>query len=139
MGKLISLLKERGMLPWVLGLFIIGVVLILISSVGDGGSAEADGTELSLTEYKERLESEIADLCSDVDGVGKCRVFITFERGAQSSYKGSTLIETKPPKILGITVVCRGADSDAVRRDITDMLTSLFDIGSNRIAVLKLN
>ena len=118
---------------------IIGVVLLFISS-STGKRAESVGSESeSLTEYKKQLESEIASLCSDVDGVGKCRVFITFERGEQNEYKGSQVIETRPPRILGITVICRGAESDTVRRELTDMLTALFGIGSNRVAVLKLN
>lgn len=117
----------------------LGIVLILISSsVGASEKNEKDG-EITLDEYKERLEAELSDLCSDVQGVGKCRVFVTFERGEQNTYKGSAVTETKPPKVLGITVICKGADSDRVRSELTDMLTSLFDIGSNRVAVLKLN
>lgn len=117
----------------------LGIILILISSsVGTSETKKNDG-EITLDEYKERLEAELSDLCSDVRGVGKCRVFVTFERGEQNTYKGSAITETKPPKVLGITVICKGADSDRVRSELTDMLTSLFDIGSNRVAVLKLN
>ena len=115
----------------------IGILLIVISSFGRGDVKESEAE--SLSEYKKRLEGEIASLCSDVDGVGKCKVFITFERGEQNTYKGSLVTESKPPKILGVTVICRGAGSDEVRRELTEMLTALFDIGSNRVAVLKLN
>ncbi len=125
-------------MPWVIGLLSLGIILILISA-GGSETGKVSNSSVSLSEYKEELEREIADLCADVEGVGRCRVFITFERGEQSSYKGSALIETRPPRILGITVVCRGADYDSVRRDITDMLTAVFDIGANRVAVLKLN
>ena len=94
---------------------------------------------MTLDEYREQLESEVAALCSSVSGVGKCRVFITFERGAASTYRGSSVIETKPPLVLGVSVVCSGGDSDRVRSELTDMLTALFSIGSNRVSVLKLN
>lgn len=119
-------------------LIAVGIILIFISS-SFGGETVEKTSELTLDEYKARLEEDIASICSDVDGVGKCRVFITLERGEQNSYKGSSVIETKPPKVLGVTVVCRGADSDCVRGELTDMLTALFDIGANRVAILKLN
>ena len=119
-------------------LIIVGIVLILASSKSTGKES-AEKQEMTLDVYKENLENEVADLCRDVEGVGKCRVFITLERGEQNSYKGSMIMETKPPKVLGVTVVCRGADSDTVKSELTKMLTALFDIGANRIAILKLN
>ena len=85
------------------------------------------------------VEEELADMCSSVSGVGRCKVTVTFERGEERVYKGSLLIESKPPKVLGVTVVCKGADSDLVRAEIVGMMSALFDIGANRIAVLKLN
>ena len=116
----------------------LGIILIFISSSFAKSEDKGSG-EITLDEYKERLEDEIASICSDVDGVGKCRVFITLERGEQNVYKGTSVIETKPPRVLGVTVICRGANSDTVRTELTDMLTALFDIGSNRVAILKLN
>lgn len=117
-------------------LLAIGIILILASSTS---TEKRDIKGESLDEYRERLETELAEVCSDVEGVGKCKVFITFERGAQSTYKGSVLLETKPPKVLGVTVVCKGADSDYVKQELVTMLSALFNIGTNRIAVLKLN
>ena len=120
-------------------LIAVGIFLILISSSPGGKKNEEKTTDITLETYKEALESELVSLCSDIDGVGKCRVFITFERGVLNTYKGSSIVETKPPRVLGVTVVCRGADSDCVRGALIDMITALFDIGSNRVAVLKLN
>ena len=122
-----------------MGLFIaLGIVLILLSS-SLGTEPKENSKELTLEEYKEKLEGELTNLCKDVEGVGGCRVFVTFERGEQNTYKGGVIIENKPPRVLGVTVICHGADSDYVKRELTDMITALFDIGSNRVAVLKLN
>lgn len=125
---------------WRVWLFIgVGVALILISSAfGENASKKSDDV-VTLDEYKEKLEGELTSLCSQVSGVGKCKVFITFERGVQNTYKGSVVIESKPPKVLGVTVICRGADSDYVQKELTEMITALFDIGANRVAILKLN
>ena len=128
--------KNRKM-KYALLLLLAGIILVIISSSFSGSDNEAKRE--SIDEYREKLESRVADLCSSVDGVGKCRVFITFERGEQNTYKGSTLIESKPPAVLGVSVVCRGADSERVKRELTEMLSALFDIGYNRISILKLN
>ena len=118
-------------------LLILGILLLAFSSSSDGYTENTDDDGLEA--YKARLEDELSELCSSVSGVGKCRVTVTFENGESRVYKGSSLIETKPPKVLGVTVVCKGADSDKVREEIVSMMSALFDIGTNRIAVLKLN
>lgn len=114
---------------------VIGALLLFFSSVG---AKTTDSAEQSLDEYLSELEERVAKSCSSVRGVGKCKVLITLERGEQSTYKGSSLIEVKPPKVLGVSVICEGADSDSVRLALTEMLTALFDIGTNRISILKL-
>jgi hypothetical protein len=85
------------------------------------------------------MEEELEKLCSSLDGVGKCKVKVSFSSGAESSYKNGKLVETKPPKILGVAVACRGADSPRVRQALCELFTSLYDIPSNRVAILKLN
>ena len=123
---------------WVIisALFIFGVLILIGSAASVGGADNAEGEPLS--EYKERLEEELADMCSSVRGVGKCRVMVSFERGEENIYKGTNLIESRPPKVMGVTIVCKGADSDAVRAELVGMMSALFDIGANRVSVLKL-
>lgn len=119
---------------------IVGILLIALSSSrGESEASYGEGGEISLEEYKINMENEISSLCSSVSGVGKCRVYITFERGEETVYKGSSVVETKPPKVKGVMIACRGADIDGVRSQLTEMMTALFDIGSNRVAILKLN
>ena len=119
----------------IIGMIILGLLFSL--SFGTDGKSE-DKTE-TLEEYKARMENELEKLCSSIDGVGKCSVTLSFSKGAESSYKSGKLTETKPPKILGVAVACRGADSPKVRQALTELFTSLFDIQTNRIAILKLN
>ena len=136
MERIIGFLKERKKLVLIILLILVAFILVISSGTKN---ADADSTEESLSEYKKELEEELSELCSRVDGAGKCYVTLTLERGEQKSYKGSQLTETKPPRVLGVTVVCRGAESDRVRSDLTEMMCALFDIGSNRVAVLKLS
>ena len=136
-GAMDFIKKNKKALGVVL-LLLLGIFLLIFSSIDPSLSEGAESVD-SLEEYKSRLEAELSELCSSVNGVGRCRVTVTFERGEERVYKGSTLIESKPPKVMGVTVVCKGADSDLVRAELVSMMSALFDIGSNRIAVLKLN
>lgn len=127
---------NKKKLSGIIILISVGIMLIAISGISD---KKSEDTSLTLGEYKERLEDELEETCSAIKGVGKCRVTVTFVRGEENTYKGSTLVESKPPRVLGVSVVCRGADSAETKHALVEMLTALFDIGSNRISVLKLN
>lgn len=114
----------------------LGILLLLLPSASrEAGEGEADG----LKEYKASLEEELSELCSSVAGAGRCRVRVSFSEGERVEYKGSAVIGKTPPKIMGITVLAKGGDSDKVRSDITELLSALYGLGKNRICVLKLS
>lgn len=131
-NSIITFLKEKKKIALILILIALGLLLVALSSVDNTDAVDTDG----LSEYKEELEGRLEKLCSQVDGVGKCTVMVTFSRGEENTYKGNQLTESRPPEVLGVTVVCDGGDSTAVRARLTQMLSALFDIGSNRIAIL---
>lgn len=136
--KIKSAIKNRRALVFILAMVALGVLLLCIPS-GEGNASRSETTTgEELSEYKVRLESELADTCSSVSGVGRCRIMITFERGAENVYKGSQLVESTPPRVSGVTVVCEGGANATVRGTLTEMISALFGIGKNRIAVLEL-
>lgn len=118
-------------------LFALGAAVLVFSLFASSGEA-ADG-EITSQTYEKELEERLAALCSDVDGAGKCRVMISFSEGERREYKGGELIYSTPPRVQGVTVLCRGADSASVRAAISDLVSALYGIGSNRICVLKLS
>lgn len=128
-----SLFKNKKKLLLIL-LIAVGGLLILLSF----GGTDTDSSSESLADYKKRLENEIEELCSSVEGAGKCRVTLTFEEGESFEYKGSSVVGSAPPKVLGVTVVCEGGGSSEVRSDISKAMVALFDIGTNRVCVLKM-
>ena len=115
---------------------VLGLILIFIPT--SGGNSESKEETDSLTEYKLMLEGELVDMCEQVSGVGKCKVMITFERGAENVYKGSQLTESSPPKVLGVSVICTGGASESVKAELTGMICALFSIGANRVAILPM-
>ena len=74
-------------------------------------------------------EERIAELCSSVDGVGECLVMVTFVTDESGEMTG---------KVFSVAVICEGADSITVRARITELITSLYGIGANRVSVTKL-
>ncbi len=136
MNKLTDIIKgifsDKKRLVLVL-LALMGMMLIFIPS-----DREKAAEESTLSEYKLAAEEELAELCSSIEGVGRCRVQVSFAEGESFKYSGGKMVSTAPPRILGVTVVCDGGDDDSVRKAISDCMTALYDIGSNRVCVLKL-
>ena len=138
LDKLKILFKEKYRLVFVVLVAAVGVALVLFS-LGGTKEEEVEKSSQSLAEYKAELERELESACSSIRGVGRCEVIVTFSRGAENTYKGTNLIESKPPEVMGVSVICEGADSDEVRAGIVGMMSSLFSIGTNRVSVMKLN
>ena len=134
--KIKSVLGNRRTTVIILAMVAVGVLLLSVPSADTAENSTVATDDLA--EYKLRLENELADTCSSVAGVGRCRIMITFERGAENVYKGSQLVESSPPQVSGVTVVCDGGASSAVKSTLTEMISALFGIGKNRIAVLEL-
>ena len=105
-------LNFSGTAPKAAIILIIGFLLLLLG--GREISVAGDVTE----------ETKIAEMCSVTAGVGECRVMVTY-----SPEDGG---------IYAVAVLCDGADSAEVRSRITEMLCSLYGIGSHRVSVLKL-
>ena len=137
LDKLKILFKEKYRLIFVVLVAAVGVALVLFS-LGGTKEEEVEKSSQSLAEYKAELEKELESACSSIRGVGRCEVIVTFSRGAENTYKGTNLIESKPPEVMGVSVICEGADSDEVRAGIVGMMSSLFSIGTNRVSVMKL-
>ena len=115
-------------------LLVAGLLLMLFSSkVGSTESAAED----SLSKYKRELEKDLSELCSSIDGVGRCEVRVTFSEGERVEYRGTNKVSETPPKVLGVSVVCDGGGRADVRAAITECMVALFDIGANRVAVAR--
>ena len=116
-------------------LLVFGLLLMVLSA--SGGRNESTVGEDSLAKYKRELEQELSELCSSIEGVGRCEVRVSFSEGARVEYKGTSKVCETPPKVQGITVVCDGGARSDVRAAITECLVAMFDIGANRVAVVK--
>ncbi len=134
MNKLLKdLLKGKKMILIIAALAAGLLLLSLVSSdTEDKGEKAA-----SASEYKAALEDELEELCSSLDGVGRCRVSVSLKQKEKSHYYGND--GDGEYEVLGVIILCRGAGSASVRAELTKLFTSLYGISSTRIAILKLN
>ena len=114
-------------------LAVFGLALILLSF---GGAEDESSREERFD--AEELEESIAELLSSMEGVGRCRVKISFASGELREYKSGNLVYSEPAKVSGVSVVCDGGGDSAVISAVSDALSALFGIGINRISVQKM-
>ena len=135
MAALEFLKKSPGVLRMG-AILLLGVLLLLFATGGkEEKKEEAEG---ALSEYGALLEQSLASLCAEVEGVGRVRVMVTFERGEEALYQGSVKIASVPPRVMGVAVLCSGGGDASVRAALTEMLGALLGVGANRISVLTL-
>ena len=83
----LSLIKK----PKALIIFgILGIFLIFLSSLGGeknkNDNSETIQGEISIEEYRENLEEDIADMVSDITGNRRVKVIVTLDSGMRYSY-----------------------------------------------------
>ncbi len=117
-----------------------------------------------LEEYEKKLKDEIFDLVKHIDGVGRVKVMVTLENSEEILYQYDSKVQStqdsqdkqeevvivddengnkqalvrtkKLPKIMGIVVVCDGAEDIDVEYRIVDALTTAFNINSSNVSVV---
>ncbi len=66
---------------------LVGMVLILLSEWLPTGSNERESPAVKTTEqYRTETEQQLKSLLQGMEGVGECRVFVTFESGVEYVY-----------------------------------------------------
>ena len=118
--------------PFRLGAIILcGIVLLFLSCGGMGAGTtkstseeQAEFTEEE--EYREQMRTELMKLLGQVEGVGKVQVMLNLRNE-----------EDEEPRVAGVAVVCDGGDNMAVKREITEAVSALFQLESHKIKVMK--
>ncbi len=118
-------------------------------------------TKSITSDYATTLENKLKNLLSDVEGVGKVNVFITtsgsdsevvlkeseekIENGVKTHTETVVLVSGKPyvlstqnPKIVGVIVVCEGAENLNVKMKITEILTTSLELDASCVRIIKM-
>ena len=139
-----------GKYRYVLLVALAGIVLMLLP----GGEKTAEPAQPLPT--SESLESRLEAVLRRIDGAGDVAVLLTEAQGGETFYQTegedektvlitgtdrseSGLVRTsRAPVYQGAVVVCRGADSPAVRLAIVEAVANATGLGTDRITVLKM-
>lgn len=151
-------LKKEKNKKLVYVILIIGVILLSLPSFLPQKEAEPSRE----TVVNERLEERLSDIISEISGVGKVKVMITYKstsekrvakdkntrNSANETYEEEKNVllgsgsEQKPfitreemPKILGVAVVAEGGGRDDVKAEISRAVRALTGVSANNIAV----
>ena len=149
----------------IIALGIVGMLLILLSETSLFTADRKEKDDYSYDVYISSLEEETENIIESIDGAGECRVMLTLkytkesefaknyqENKSESSYSDSfeyvlykgangeepLLLKESFPQVQGVAVVCSGSDNTAVKEEIINCLSSVFDITTSKISVSKL-
>ena len=137
-----------------------GMLLILLGSFDSGDKKNTLDTEVSYTSdeldsYTASLEKRIGALVGKIDGISDVTALGTVDASKESVYATSganrdyVIIKDSSGNesalklseinatIRGIAVVCDYGGDEALKKQIIELLSSLFGIGSNRISVMQ--
>lgn len=152
-------MKNRSTLFIIIGA-VIGLILLLYGSLG-GTAENAAVTEAGEMEaYCQYLEGQAVRLCESVRGVSEVTVALTLEGGFEQIYAadkksgaGTQSIEhvklgsgaaaelcavsVASPKVAGIGVTCKGGRDEALRAELTALLSAAFGVGANKIYITE--
>ena len=148
---------------WLIVLIAFGVCLMLYSGVDkdeEGSVAAFSSLENSdPREYEAFVEAKVREICSSINGVENISVAVTLSGGyravyavnSQSTSSGykSEIVTTgsgsaeKPlivgydyPEISGIGIVCEGGERADIKKRIISLISSAFNISTNKIEVV---
>ena len=140
---------------------LVGVLIISFARAKDDENmGVADSIEeLDPSQYAEMLEGRVEELCNRIDGVSGAYAVVTLKGGYQAIYavdsqSGSSATKNQTvvigsgsdeqailqgysyPEIAGIGIVCKGGDSYDTKNKIVSLVSSAFNISSNKIFVV---
>jgi stage III sporulation protein AG len=141
-----------------------GIILMLLPKCQASGQTEKTDTLNTETFSVEAQEKKISDALSKISGVGKVQVVLTLKSGTElhlaedeqtedglesrsetvTINRGSgqqDIVVTKRvyPTYQGALIVCEGADNAAVQLAITNSVSALTGLSTEKISVVRWN
>lgn len=132
MPEIKKLLKNRNN-RLMLVILIIGIVIIMLSSLFEGKEEKTSNDIPSNAGEEERL----SEILSEINGAGRVSVMISYEM-EESDYRGigrSIDSEENLKKPRGVIVVADGASVPAVRSSLKEAAVAVTGVGANRVCV----
>ena len=158
-------LKEKaqhlfGKYKYVVLVLLVGVVLMLLPTRQE--KTNQPNVDAESVERKQDIQKELAQILTQIEGVGAVQVMLTIGSGEETVYQTDTettdnscRVETvivtdtsraqqglvqkiNPPKYLGAIVVCKGGGNAAVKLAVVEAVSRVTGLGADQISVLKM-
>lgn len=159
--KILEFLKKY---KYAVLILVLGLVLMTLPERSTQEQTSQEPTVQPETQLT--TEDRLAEVLSQIQGVGKVRVLLTLSQGEETLYQtnnetvssaesGTVRVETvivsnadrgesglirqvNPPTFLGALIVCQGGDRPGVQLAVVDAVSKLTGLGSDQISVLKM-
>ena len=138
--------------------FVVILIFVAIGIFISGTNifSSVKGKNNSASSYETSLENRIENLLSEIDGVGKVKVFINanFDESNNNNLNNNQLKWQEDSqifatlnqgdnsglniKVIGVIVVCQGADKLNVKVTVTEVITTALSVSADSIRIIKM-
>ena len=143
---------------------IVAGVFLMLLPIGEVSASEE--TAPNQREVSDSMEERLCAILSQIRGAGRVQVMLTIAQGEETVYQfdqdlttdegGSSsqkdtvtvtdkdrgqsglITQVNPPRYQGALIVCQGADDPAVRLAISEAVSGLTGLGTDKIAIAKM-
>lgn len=141
---------------------LVGALLIVFGATRDSGGEKTDLDEGTtkysseeLESYTDSIEAKLKEHIEKIGGVSDVSVIVTIEGTNEAVYatdgsnkdyvivkdssgnESALMLMEINANVRGIAVVCNYENNELLKQKIIEMLSSLFNIGANRISVMS--
>ncbi|MFY9382141.1 MAG: hypothetical protein WBI55_05445 [Eubacteriales bacterium] len=157
-GKLTGVWRAVKSKKLIVFLVAAGILLLAADLIFIRGSSDKNKGNISATvytAYTEELERRVRDICDKVAGVSNVSVLLTLESSNEYVYAENSsgasvydylvingkdgeepvLIKEIYASVRGIAIVCDGGDSAKIKATLTELLSSAFNLPTNKISI----
>ena len=143
---------------------IVAGIFLMLLPIGESSASEE--TAPNQREVSDSMEERLCAILSQIRGAGRVQVMLTIAQGEEPVYQfdqdlttdegGSSsqkdtvtvtdkdrgqsglITQVNPPRYQGALIVCQGADDPAVRLAISEAVSGLTGLGTDKIAIAKM-
>lgn len=103
--------------------------------VDNNGVSEYIGTENDCSATREELR--LAEILSQIKGVGNVDVLITYRHSSEVTTVFSSSVNEENSKINGVIVTAEGAENVVIKNDIINAVACVFNISAGNVSVFE--
>ena len=118
-------------------IFIVILLLIYLSNFAPKEkSSQIDTNELSVITYIDKLENNLEDILSNIDGVTDVKVLITLDMKS-ALVENSNINLSEFPEIKGVIVTAKGVNNTSTKLKVLHAIEAVIEIKNDNIQILS--